>query len=334
MRQFFRRHSAAKPFCISFIVVAYDMGREIPRTLQSLQAQYQHGSDHINYEVIVVDNGSPEPLDAANIQAFGSQFRLLRIDDASPSPVPAINMAAKQARGSHIAVVIDGARILSPGILHWSKQAFHLSQRAVVSVLGFHLGPAHQRLASEHGYHQALEDRLLASINWPHDGYRLFDIASLAGSSKYGWVAPLAESNCIVVPRTLYEEVGGYDEGFCSAGGGLANLDFYKRCCDAKDITLYHLFGEGCFHQIHGGVTTGGGAQMATRYHELTQEYAALRGEPHQPPQNTPVLLGEAQPGCLRLLSRGTRDYATLRQVDEAFAQVMQQAGITLPPID
>lgn len=334
MRHFFRRNKTERSFSVSFIVVAYDMAREIPRTLQSLQSHYQLNSRHINYEVIVVDNGSPQPLCAQEIEAFGSQFRLLRINDAKPSPVSAINKAVQQAHGSHIAIIIDGARMLSPGVLHWSQQAFTLNTRAVVSVLGFHLGPAHQRLASEHGYNQKQEDHLLDSINWPDDGYRLFDIASLAGSSKYGWVAPLAESNCIVVPRFLYEEIGGYDEGFTSAGGGLANLDFYKRCCEAQNTTLYHLLGEGCFHQIHGGVTTGGGNQTATRYHELTQEYETLRGKPHQPPQNTPVLLGKAHPASLRLLSRGASDYKTLKQMDEAFLQTMTDAGITPPPVN
>ena len=36
------------------------------------------------------------------------------------------------------------------------------------------------------GYDQQEEDRLLDSVDWTHDGYRLFDISVLAGSSAGG----------------------------------------------------------------------------------------------------------------------------------------------------
>ena len=45
---------------LSVILIAYDMAREIPRTLQGLSRTYQHGAQELDYEVILVDNGSPE----------------------------------------------------------------------------------------------------------------------------------------------------------------------------------------------------------------------------------------------------------------------------------
>src|SRR4051812_34577202 len=47
---------------LSVVVVAYCMARELPRTLQSLGAEYQTGIDDGQVEVLVVDNGSPDPL--------------------------------------------------------------------------------------------------------------------------------------------------------------------------------------------------------------------------------------------------------------------------------
>jgi hypothetical protein len=47
---------------LSIIVVAYNMTREIPRTLQSLGKHYQLGCDQLDYEVLVIDNGSARPL--------------------------------------------------------------------------------------------------------------------------------------------------------------------------------------------------------------------------------------------------------------------------------
>ena len=50
------------PLSLSVVVVAYDMARELPRTLRSLSTPYQRDLESADYEVVVVDNGSPEPL--------------------------------------------------------------------------------------------------------------------------------------------------------------------------------------------------------------------------------------------------------------------------------
>ena len=54
---------------------------------------------------------------------------------------------------------------------------------------------------------------------WQRNGYSLFRIACLAGSSKYGILAPLAESNALVMRRQMFDELGGLEEGFTSPGG-------------------------------------------------------------------------------------------------------------------
>ena len=50
---------------LSVVVVAYDMARELPRTLRSLAPDYQQGIAADDYEVVVVDNGSPTPRTSA-----------------------------------------------------------------------------------------------------------------------------------------------------------------------------------------------------------------------------------------------------------------------------
>jgi len=304
------------------------MDRELPRTLHSLSRRYQQQAEQIDYEVIVVDNGSPAPIDPAMVRSFGDEFRLLRIDDASPSPGAAINLAVAEARGEYLGIIVDGARMLSPGVLYWASQALHLRQRAVVSVLGFHLGPEHQRLSAARGYNQAVEDSLLDRIEWPQDGYRLFEIATLAGSSKFGWYGPIAESNCLFVHRDLYRESGGYDVQFSSPGGGLINLDFYKRVCEAGDVALYYLAGEGCFHQVHGGVTTGGDARQAETFDGLHAEYERIRGTKYKAPQNPPILVGQMRPSAVRLVSAGASQMVKQNQLDQRHHNHMRAVGL------
>ncbi len=63
---------------LSVVVVVYRMAEQAERTLASLAAGYQRGVDAGDYEVIVVENESPEMLGAARARAaFGADLTYL-----------------------------------------------------------------------------------------------------------------------------------------------------------------------------------------------------------------------------------------------------------------
>jgi glycosyltransferase involved in cell wall biosynthesis len=126
----------------------------------------------------VVDNGSNPPVDPTLIAGLAGNFRLIRIDPAPPSPAHAINRGLAEAKGDIVGVMIDGARIVTPGLLHFARHASELYDRAVVVAPGWYLGADFQGAAITRGYDRDREDALLASINWPEDGYRLFEIST------------------------------------------------------------------------------------------------------------------------------------------------------------
>ena len=99
----------------------------------------------------------------------------------------------------------------------------------VVAALNWHLGPAIQNRAVRQGYNRDSEDRMLEACNWQADGYGLFENSCPGNSSRDGWFLPFEESAALTVPRTLFEELGGFDERFRSPGGGLVSLDFFRR---------------------------------------------------------------------------------------------------------
>src|ERR1700722_2871704 len=103
---------------VSVVVVVYNMAREAPRTLHSLSADYQRHIDPGDYEVIVVDNGSQPAFDGRLLDGVAGNFRLIRVDSASPSPAHAANRGLAEARGKIIGMMIDGARMVTPGLLH------------------------------------------------------------------------------------------------------------------------------------------------------------------------------------------------------------------------
>ncbi|GAB5452692.1 MAG: hypothetical protein Hals2KO_30200 [Halioglobus sp.] len=267
---------------LSVLLVCYDMAREIPRTLRGLSRSYQQGAEELEYEVLLLDNGSHEPLDEASWRDIDVPVRLIRMEDAAPSPARAINRGLSEAGGDIICLMIDGAHLLTPGVFRLALASFAIYEQPVVATRYFWLGPDAQNRSIEEGYCQAIEDRLLHSIAWPEDGYRLFEIGAplVTEGENINWMNRLFESNCFFLPRSLLAAMGGVDERFDSPGGGFLNADTFKRAVEIEATTPVQLIGEGCFHQIHGGTTTNVATPDRDRQldHYLAQ-YERLRGD-------------------------------------------------------
>jgi glycosyl transferase family 2/methyltransferase family protein len=276
--------NVSKPH-LSVIVVVYNIPREAPRTLHSLSAEYQRDIAADDYEVIVVDNGSNPPFDPEILERLSGNFRLIRLDPAPSSPARAINVGLAAARGDSIGVMIDGARMVTPGLLHFARAGVGLYPNAVVSGLGWYLGLDQQRWALEGHYGHAREDALLASIGWPADGYRLFEIAALDETSIDGWFGTIVESNGLFLSRQSWDFMNGVDERFDAPGGGFLNLDILIRACALPDSRLVILLGEGTFHQLHGGIATNARPEaIREAVASWRAQYEAIRGEPWKPP--------------------------------------------------
>lgn len=287
---------------LTVITVFFNMRREAPRTLHSLSRGYQRLAADIRYHVVALDHGSTEPIDPPRTLGPGVKFTYQHIATTSSSPVAAINEAALQADGDYLMINIDGARILSPGVLDATWRGTRAFERPFIYTLGWHLGPTVQNLSITEGYDQGTEDRLLEDIDWTHDGYRLFEASTLAMSSNGGFLNPIAESNCFTLSRRLWQDLGGFDPGFQCPGGGLANLDFFDRACHQSGVTPVCLLGEGTFHQIHGGVATN--VPMAQHpMSSFLKEYRELRGREWKKPDDVqPVFLGHLPAGTKRFV--------------------------------
>jgi glycosyltransferase involved in cell wall biosynthesis len=278
---------------LTVIAVFFNMRREAARTLYTLSPEYQRGVGAGDYEVVAIDNGSTDPLPESEVVRFGSNFRLVSNPPGNPSPAAAINRAAAEASTEWVMCLIDGARMLSPGILAGTLRAFREQSEPFVYTIGMHLGPAPQNELVAQGHGEAEEDRLLDTVDWRRNGYLLFTISTPAPSVvERGFFSEVTESNCFGMRRGTFLGAGGFDERFRSPGGGLVNLDRFRRFFDDPKLTPVCLLGEATFHQLHGGVATN--VPLGDHpWESFAAEYEAIHGTPYAPPSpRRPVYLG------------------------------------------
>jgi cephalosporin hydroxylase len=267
---------------LSVIVNFYNMRREADRTLTSLTRSYQSQVEDLSYEVLCVDNGSDPPLERTWVESFGREFRLIRPENPQPSPCSAINIAAARARGEYLAIMIDGAHLLTPGVLHEAMSAFTGQETDVVAVRYWFVGGDQRWLASS-GYTREMEDKLFARIHWPKRGYELFRIGTPIGESSDPWLGGIFESNCLFMPAALFARIGGMDEAFSRPGGGFANMDLLWRAATKANRNIVCLVGEATFHQYHEGTTTNvSDDEVNARVRTYDSDYRQLRGEGFQ----------------------------------------------------
>ena len=293
---------------VSVVIIVFNLQGQLDKTLTSLTSDYQKLPSDL-FEVIIVDNGSTPAVDMDRFAHLQIPFRLLRIAPAPASPAYAINLGLAAARADIVGVMIDGARILSPGLLRFALEGVSLRERTVVCTLGYYLGFDYQSFATHWGGHDGqTEAALLARIDWPSDGYRLFEIATPDESSGGSGLLPLGESNALFMRASLWKELRGADERFTEPGGGLINIDLYKRALALADVQPVVLLGEGTFHQAHGGTATNASpdsfndkmAVWRENYERITGTALAF---PPDFPGNRPIYLGAPRQQTLTRLS-------------------------------
>lgn len=293
---------------LSVVVIFHEMQREACRTLFSLSREFQEHADNLSYEVIAIDNGSTKPLGEGFVAQFGDNFRYEYFDTSSVSPAATVNYGVRLAVGEFVAIIVDGARMASPGLVSRTlASAKWLSEPAVFS-LSWHLGQEVQNVSMLSGYNQSVEDELLDSVNWKENGRKLFDISVLAQSSGCGFLGGVPpEFSWICVRKALFSSIGGFDEAFTSKGGGLVNQDFRNRLMMTPGIEPLMVLGEGVFHQFHGGVATN--VPMEQHPHrEFRAEYERIHGKPYEASRTPePLYFGAMPSNALKFVSRSRR---------------------------
>ena len=182
------------------------------RTLRTLDPSYQREIDLSAYEVILVDNGSGRPVDERLLGGFGGAIRHLRIDPAPPSPARAANIGIGEARADLVGLIIDGARMVSPD---WSPPRCWLHDWPIGRSSPLRHGTSGRPPTCGPPRQDTPTWRMpmLRDAGWANNGYVLFGLATLAGSSWRGWFGATSESSSLFLRAETWRALDGSTSG-------------------------------------------------------------------------------------------------------------------------
>jgi hypothetical protein len=291
---------------VSVLVTVFDMPVQAMNTLMSLQADYQFDAPEHDYEVIVVENKSSNCLNGKDVEALGKNFHYFLREESGVSPAAAINFAATHAQGQYVGLVIDGARMLSPGVIKYVLAATRMYDAPLVAVPGYELKSPVSATAPQR---TEWEKSQLTSIDWNNNGYRLFEQAQFSEGNLQGYFHPLMECSALFCQRSAFEQIGGANIEFNKPGGGSLNLHIYRSLGLISRAQLVILPGEGSFHQFHSGVTTRSYEDRERTITEFNDQLNSFWDGQYKALTREPIYLGKvcaaAQPFLQRSCENG-----------------------------
>jgi len=267
---------------LTIIVIFFNGQREASRTLYSLCSEYQRDVNVKDYNVIVLDSGSTVPLDKKWVESFAPNFQYQFVETLYPSPTEALRVGLQMVNTKYVGVIIDGAHILTPGVLSEFFHIIKLNPDAFVFTTKYHIGDYHQNDSLTLGHNQEKEDQLFERVNWKKNGYLLYHISNFYQSPFFEFSAS-SESNCFFVKTKELKATEVYDKDYYSKGGGLINLDTFKHLTLNPKLENFCILGEGSFHQFHGGASTNV-ERIEHPVAEYNMEYYALNNKPYSSP--------------------------------------------------
>lgn len=224
---------------VTMIVVSHD-GHE---RLRSLLEGLSTATDYPELELIVVDNGSTEPL-APVVDESGLASATVLRNERNEVFSEANNLAAEHASGEVLLFANDDVEPFEGG---WLKELVDLALSEGVGAAGatlLHVAHDPSLTASgwivqHRGIRFRLEDRIPRAFN-DGDGDDLFD--AQFGSHRN---VPAVTAACLAVRRSAFAAVGGFSDGYRfgteDVDLGLKLLDggWEVRCC-GRAIAFHH----------------------------------------------------------------------------------------------
>jgi GT2 family glycosyltransferase len=210
------RAMSAQRLDFSVIVPTYDRPLQLEACLTALAALRYAGD---RFEVIVVDDGSAEPVDTA-VALFRNRLNVSVVRQENSGPAAARNRGVEHARGAWLAFTDDDCL---PNADWLQNFAYRLEKRANCVVGGRTVNGLTDNLCS------AMSQIIVDVV------YRYYNVRPEQ--------ALFFATNNLAMPQELFRRIGGFDEAFTTS----EDRDFCDRClCSgirmlyAPECVVYH----------------------------------------------------------------------------------------------
>ncbi len=234
---------------ISVLLFCYDIREEVINTLESLRNEYQNFDPSL-YEVLILENPSENNLSAKEIYNLPDNF-FYNLNTHKKSFTESLNHLSSKANGDYLLIIPDGANILSKRVLNYCYQAIKISSKCIVAFHSYNLGFAENGISKKDIHDSKKIEKAFLNEMFPKFPDSLLNNASWADSSSSGSFSQMAESNCLLLTKQLWNKIDGFDQRLDSIEEGIANLDLYNRALENKDHKLFFVLGEGTIHQLN-----------------------------------------------------------------------------------
>jgi GT2 family glycosyltransferase len=224
-------HLRTQPL-VSIVIPNKDQVALLFRCIESLAK-----SSYANYEVVIVENGSQLPETHAYYRELAKQPHIRVIEWTRPFNYAAVNnFAATQAKGELLLFLNNDTEAINPD---WLEAMVKLAVQPGVGAVGAKLYYADDTIQ-----HAGIVVGMGGVAGHSHLFYPRQAQGYMQRLRITQNVAAVTGA-CLLMPRKVFEEVGGFDEGFVLAFNDvdlcLAVLKAGYRVVWTPDAELYHL---------------------------------------------------------------------------------------------
>ena len=228
----------ALPEClplVSLIIPTRNGLKLLKQCVESILAK----TTYPNYEILIVDNGSNEPATLRYLKVLALDLRIRVLRDDRPFNYSSLNNSAvKVARGEIIGLINNDIEVISPD---WLSEMVSHALRPEVGAVGARLWYADDTLQHAGvvlGVH-GIAGHAHRFLPRDHEGY--CGRASLIQSFS------AATGACLVVRKSLYEQIGGLNE--IELQVACNDVDFCLRLREAGYRTIWTPYAELYHHE-------------------------------------------------------------------------------------
>jgi O-antigen biosynthesis protein len=214
------------------------------RILKSCIDSILSKSEYRNFEILIVDNGSDDPETLAYLKQLEHDKTARVLPYPHPFNYSAINnFAVKQAKGSFIGFINNDIEVISPD---WLNEMLGLAMRPGIGCVGAKLYYPNNTIQ-----HAGVIIGLGGVAGHSH---KYFDRSAKGyfGRLKVTQNVTAVTAACLVVKKSVFEEVGGFDEDNLKVA--FNDVDFCLKVIEAGYLNVWTPFAE-LYH--HESITRG-----------------------------------------------------------------------------